>query len=147
MIQFPELDHHKSIYTELDTQKKDKNYYTEMIGNVKNKDVIIIDDMIDTGSRIITAANHCKNNGALRIYAYATHGLFSNNAIDKINNCNALDEVFVTNTIDIMNTNEYSSNNIPNNKISRVSIGPLIAEAIRRNQIHNSLSSITHLNE
>eukprot|EP01083_Nonionella_stella_P262342 892139_1 len=105
--------------------------------------------MIDTGSRLINAAQKCKGSGAFRVFACATHGIFSGDALFRINKCKELDEIFVTNTIyppRIPADMQGDEALLNCDKLSYVSIGPIIAEAIRRIQIKNSLSSMTHIN-
>lgn len=139
LIEFQELQSHHKI--------SDVNE-TEVIGNVKHCDVIVLDDMIDTGTRLINAAQKCKHEGAFRIFAFATHGIFSDDALLRINKCKELDEVFVTNTIypPRISTNPVIDDDLLEcDKLSYVSIGPIIAEAIRRMQIRNSLASMTHI--
>lgn len=55
-----------------------------LVGSVKDKDVIIIDDMIDTGGTLVKAVDMIKQMGAHRVYCFATHGLFSNKALDNL---------------------------------------------------------------
>lgn len=105
----------------------------ELVGNVKNQECIIIDDIIDTAGTLCAAAGVLKENGATNVMAFATHGLFSKDAIDKINKSD-LDKVVVTNTI------PYTKE--PSNKIHILSVGTLIAEAIRRIYNNESLSAI-----
>lgn len=136
LIEFQELQSHHKISTINET---------EIIGNVKHRDVIVLDDMIDTGTRLINAAKKCKESGAFRIFAFATHGIFSNDALLRINKCKELDEIFVTNTIYPPRINLNVVDSLNCDKLSYVSIGPIIAEAIRRIQIRNSLSSMTHI--
>jgi len=104
-----------------------------LIGDVKNKEVIIVDDMCDTGSTLIKASEELKKNGAKRIYGCVTHPVFSKNAIDRIKD-SSFSEFIVSDTIPI--TQEISSN------IVQVSIAPLLAEAIRRTQNGDSLSNL-----
>jgi ribose-phosphate pyrophosphokinase len=118
----------------------------QIVGDdVKYRDVIIIDDMIDTGSRLLNAAKICKEQGCARIYAFATHGLFSGDALDLIRKSD-IDEVIITNTIfpppTIMDGSQEWCE-----KLSYVSVAPVIAECIRRIQVNNSLASMTHLIE
>lgn len=108
-----------------------------LVGDVKNCDVLIIDDMIDTGSRVSIAAEICKKNGAKRIFAYATHGLFSGNCVERLEEA-PIDEIYVTNTI------PYDDSKFCR-KIMYTSIAPLVAEAIRRKTFCNSLQTLTHL--
>lgn len=63
----------------LTLKDRQENYF---IGDVKEKDVIIYDDMIDSGSTMIRAIEQSKLNGAKRVYAFATHGIFSGNALE-----------------------------------------------------------------
>ena len=70
----------------------------ELVGDIRDNDCIIIDDIIDTGGTLSLAAKVLKEKGAKNVYAFATHGLFSGKAIENINN-SQLDKVIVTNTI------------------------------------------------
>ena len=69
-----------------------------LIGNVKGKTCIIIDDMIDTAGTLCEAAKLLKEQGASKVYAFATHGLFSGEAGDRIAN-SELEKVITTDTI------------------------------------------------
>jgi len=110
-----------------------------LVGDVSHSDVVIIDDMIDTGTRVSNCANFLKKAGAKRIFAYATHGIFSAGAIDRIEK-SALTEVLVT------DTNEIQPDSYKSSKVKFLSVAPLMAEAIRRVLVKNSLSSLTHIN-
>jgi len=72
-----------------------------VIGDVKDKDALIIDDMIDTGGTMIQAAQALKDNGAQRVFAACTHAVLSGPAIDRINN-SVLEEMIVTDTIPVL---------------------------------------------
>lgn len=109
----------------------------ELVGNVKDCDCIIIDDMIDTAGTLCLAAEELKKNGARKVYAFATHGLFSGKAYDNIEN-SCLERVVVTNTIPMKTPNI----GVKTDKIVQLSVGVLIAEAIRRIQRNESLSEI-----
>ncbi|MCE2705956.1 MAG: ribose-phosphate pyrophosphokinase [Proteobacteria bacterium] len=102
-----------------------------IIGDVSGKNCIIVDDMIDTANTLCKAAEALKIRGAQKVYAYATHAVFSNNAIERINN-SILDEVVITDTI------PFTNNNSP--KIRTVSISALVAETIRRINNEESIS-------
>ena len=91
-------------------------------------------ELTDEGS-IIAAAAALKDRGAKRIYAYATHPVFSEPAIERIND-SAIDRVIVTDTIPL------APNAVASSKIRQVSIAPLIAEAIRRIHHGDSVSSL-----
>lgn len=95
-----------------------------IIGDVKDKTCVMIDDMIDTAGTICAAADALKKNGALDIYACATHGVLSGPAIERIN-ASSLKEVVVTNTI--AQGPEKASP-----KIKVLSVGKLLGHAIKR---------------
>ncbi|KAL8453280.1 hypothetical protein Emag_001946 [Eimeria magna] len=70
----------------------------DLVGSVDGRDAIIVDDMIDTAGTLVEAARELKSKGAKRVFAFATHGLFSGPAIDRIQR-SALEEVVITDTI------------------------------------------------
>ena len=111
-----------------------------IIGEINGKTCILVDDMIDTANTLCKAAEALKNRGAIAVYAYATHPVFSNHAIERINQ-SVLDEVIVTDTIPL--TDEiFTSNNGLNSKIRVVSIANLVAETIRRINNEESISAM-----
>ncbi|MFN8769246.1 MAG: ribose-phosphate pyrophosphokinase [Neisseriaceae bacterium] len=101
-----------------------------IIGDVNGKNCLIVDDMIDTANTLCKAAEALKVQGANKVYAYATHAVFSNNAISKINDSN-IDEVVITDTVPLRDGSE---------KIRIVSISALFAETIRRINNEESVS-------
>ena len=88
----------------------------ELVGNVKDKTCIIIDDMIDTAGTLCKAADMLKTNGATKVYAFATHGVFSGKAYDNIEK-SCLEKVIVTNSIPGKKTSD---------KIVQLSVGILL---------------------
>lgn len=106
-----------------------------VIGEVQDRDVVIIDDMIDTAGTLTAAGAAIKARGARHVVAYATHAVFSGAAISRLQD-SAIDGVIVTNTIPL----SPEARECP--KISQVSIAPLIAEAIRRIHHGDSVSSL-----
>eukprot|EP01130_Rhizamoeba_saxonica_P016836 TRINITY_DN7859_c1_g1_i1.p1 TRINITY_DN7859_c1_g1~~TRINITY_DN7859_c1_g1_i1.p1 ORF type:complete len:331 (+),score=64.29 TRINITY_DN7859_c1_g1_i1:279-1271(+) len=88
---------------------------------------IIVDDMIDTGTRLEQTANKLKEEGVERVIACASHPVFSGNYLERINSC-GVDEVIVSDSINV-------SEDKLSDKITILSVAPLLAEAIRR--IHN----------
>lgn len=72
----------------------------EIVGNVYGKSVIIVDDIIATGSTLVAASNAIKELGAKEIAVYGTHGIFADNAREKLQNCAAIDAIYTTNSID-----------------------------------------------
>lgn len=95
-----------------------------LMGDVNNKNIIMIDDMIDTAGTICEASKLLKNKGANQIFVFATHGLFSKNAIERINNSN-IDKVIITNTVE----NSLIKNE---KKFDMMDVSWLCAEAIKR---------------
>lgn len=106
-----------------------------LIGEVKDKTAIIIDDMVDTAGTLTQAAQVLVNKGARRVVAYATHPVLSGPAVERIK-ASPIDEMVVTNTIRLSPEAEGCS------KIVQVSVADLLAEAIRRIQCGDSLSSL-----
>jgi ribose-phosphate pyrophosphokinase len=106
-----------------------------IIGDVKGKNCVIVDDMIDTAGTLCTAANALSNAGALTVLACATHGVLSGPALERISN-SQLQEVMVTNTIPVEGLVQKCD------RLKTLSVSKLLAEAIRR--IHNdeSVSSL-----
>jgi ribose-phosphate pyrophosphokinase len=108
-----------------------------LVGNVTGKQVIIIDDIIDTAGTLCEATKVLKEMGALNVSCFATHGLFSGNAIENIQK-SRLDQVIVTNTVPPKEKEEE----LTGGKITRLSVAPILAEAIFRIQTKTSISSL-----
>jgi ribose-phosphate pyrophosphokinase len=106
-----------------------------VIGDVVDKDTIILDDMIDTGGTIIQAAAALKEKGAKRVVAACTHAVLSDSAVDKLNN-SVIEELIVTNTIPLDSKKERCR------KLTVLSIASLIGEAIKRIHEESSISSL-----
>ena len=108
-----------------------KSQVMNIIGNVKGKNCLLVDDIIDSGGTIVNAAKALKAKGAKDVYVYVTHGVLSGNAVEQINN-SKIKKLILTDTIDNSNKIKKSS------KIVVLSISNLMAEAIKR--ISNSTS-------
>ena len=106
-----------------------------IIGDVKDRDCIIVDDMIDTGGTLAKAAEALKEHGANRIYAYATHPVFSGNAAQNIKD-SLIDEIVVTDSIAL--TDEI----IATGKVRQLSLSSMLSEAIRRVSNEESISAM-----
>jgi len=106
-----------------------------LIGDVKGKVAIILDDMIDTAGTLTQAAGALKQNGAALIYAAATHGVLSGPAIDRLNG-SVIEEILLTDSIPLGEKAERTS------KIRVLSVAPLLGEAIRRIHEDESVSSL-----
>ena len=92
-----------------------------IIGDIKDKVCILVDDMIDTAGTITNAANALKDLGAKAVYACCTHGVLSGPAIERINS-SAIEELVMLNTIPIPEGTKFKS----------ISVAPLFSEAIKR---------------
>ena len=106
-----------------------------IIGDVQDRTCIIIDDIVDTANTLCEAALALKKHGAKKVVAYATHPIFSGDAINSINN-SELDEIVITDTI----TLEENAKNTK--KIRQLSVAELLAETIRRISHEDSISSL-----
>jgi ribose-phosphate pyrophosphokinase len=102
-----------------------------IIGDVTGKDVIMIDDMVDTAGTMVKAASALKKNGATSVMACATHAVLSGKAYDNLDN-GELDELVVSNTL-------VSK---PNKKIKVLTVAPLFGEVIRRVYHNESVNSL-----
>ncbi len=107
-----------------------------VIGDVTGKDCIIIDDMIDTAGTLVQAAKALRKNGARRIFAAATHPVFSDPAIQRIAECAELEAVIITDTIPLSDAGKKLD------KIKVVTTADILAKAIHRTFNHDSVSSL-----
>ncbi len=106
-----------------------------VIGEVSEKDCILIDDICDTAGTLTNAANALKNKNANSVHAYITHGILSDPAMERIDN-SPIDKMIITDSILARNDVKESS------KIEQISIAPLIGEAIGRITENKSVSSL-----
>jgi len=106
-----------------------------VIGDVKGKNAILFDDMIDTAGTITQAVSALKINGAKRVVAACTHAVLSGPALDRINESD-LEEVIATNTIPMDDKAEKCK------KLTVLSVAPLLGEAIKRIHEESSISSL-----
>ena len=104
-----------------------------IIGDPSGKNVIIVDDMIDTATTFVKCAEILKEKGAQSIIGVTVHPVFSGNAIEKINNCNAISKLYITDTIPLKQNSD---------KIEVISVADLLAEAIIRTHDNRSISSL-----
>ena len=103
-----------------------------LIGSVEGKNVIILDDIVDTAGTLCGSANALKENGANKVYACASHGVLSDPAFERIKT-SALEELLLLDTI------QCPKNRPGVDKIKYISVTPLLAEAIRRIHKNESL--------
>lgn len=105
-----------------------------VIGEVRGKNAIIIDDIVDTGGTVISAVEALKDNEAREIYVGCTHGVLSPPAIQRIRD-SQIKEVVITNTIPLGKEKAVD-------KIRTLSVAPLLGEAIKRTHEESSVSSL-----
>jgi ribose-phosphate pyrophosphokinase len=105
-----------------------------LIGDVKGRDAVVIDDMIDTAGTLVQAADALEREGARRILACGVHPVLSGPAIPRIEG-SALEKVIVTNSIPLGPDRQHP-------KITVLSVAPLLAEAIRRIHDEESVSTL-----
>ncbi len=106
-----------------------------IIGEVKNRTCVLMDDLVDTAGTLCEAASALKQKGALKVLAYCTHPVLSGGAVSRINN-SQLDELVVTDTIPLSDEAKASD------KIRQLSIAELLAETMRRIAMEDSVSSL-----
>lgn len=109
----------------------EKTEVMNILGSVKNKIAILVDDIVATGGSLIEAAEGLSKKGALEVYAGVSHGVLSGNALERIRLSKALKEVVITDSIPFRKAKK-------NPKIKVVTISSLLADAIYR--IHNEAS-------
>ncbi|WWO96061.1 MAG: ribose-phosphate pyrophosphokinase [Candidatus Dasytiphilus stammeri] len=106
-----------------------------IIGEVSNRDCVLVDDMIDTASTLCKAAAALKARGANRVFAYATHPIFSGNAGENLQDSD-IDEVVVCDTIPLTTSIQKMSH------IRTITLSGMLAEAIRRISNEESISAM-----
>lgn len=106
-----------------------------VIGDVKGKDVLLADDMCSTGGTLVSAAKACREKGAERIFAAATHGLLIGDCVEKIEK-SLIEALFITNTI------PYTERLARSTKIRTVSVGIPFSQAIRCLVTQGSLAQL-----
>ena len=112
-----------------------KSEVMNIVGNVKHKICVIVDDIIDSGGTIVNAAKALKDKGAKEIYVYITHAVLSGSAVDKIKE-SQIKKLIITDTIDNSKKIKISK------KIEVISFAPMISEAIKRISNSTSVSSL-----
>ena len=119
-------------------KRRDEDNQSEVmnvIGEVKGKDCVLVDDMVDSAGTLCNAAGALKDRGARKVYAYIVHPVLSGDAIKKINK-SKLDQLVVTDTIPLSDSAKACK------KIRVISLAPTLAEAIRRVNNEESISAM-----
>ena len=116
-------------------EKVGESEVMNIIGDVKDKTCVILDDIADSGGTLCNAAKALKSNGAQEIYSYIVHGVLSGDALERIKGSD-IKELILTDTIQATE----SVKNIKN--IRHISIAPLMGEAIKRIHSDSSVSAL-----
>lgn len=123
------------IYKRRDPKEHNVSHALSMAGRVKDKHVVIVDDMIDTAGTVCSAAEMMRDYGALSVRVAATHAILSEPAIDRIKNA-PIEEMIITNTLPV-------SEDVRTLDIVKVlSIAPILAEALQAIFMESSVSEI-----
>ncbi|MEI8407172.1 MULTISPECIES: ribose-phosphate diphosphokinase [unclassified Kribbella] len=122
------------IHKTRDIERPNETVANRVVGEVKNRVCILVDDMIDTAGTITKAADALYADGAAGVVIAATHAILSGPAVDRLKNCQA-SEVIVTNTLPIAEDRRFD-------KLTELSIAPLISRAIREVFEDGSVTSL-----
>ncbi|MEU4198256.1 ribose-phosphate diphosphokinase [Kribbella sp. NPDC026611] len=122
------------IHKTRDIERPNETVANRVVGEVKGRVCILVDDMIDTGGTITKAADALYAEGAAGVVIAATHAILSGPAVDRLKNCQA-SEVIVTNTLPIAEDRRFD-------KLTELSIAPLISRAIREVFEDGSVTSL-----
>lgn len=119
--------------------KERRQKYTQktdlmLVGDVRGKDCILVDDIADTSYTITRAAKMLREHGALKIYAIVSHALLSANAVENIEQ-SAIDQLIVSNSVP-------QSQHSRSDKIKVFDVAPLFTEAIRRSHFGESMLNL-----
>jgi ribose-phosphate pyrophosphokinase len=122
------------VHKTRDIDRPNESVANRVVGDVKGRICVLVDDMIDTGGTIVKATEALVKEGAAGVVIAATHAILSDPAVDRLKNCPAL-EVVVTNTLPIPPERQFD-------KLTCLSIAPLISRAIREVFEDGSVTSI-----
>jgi ribose-phosphate pyrophosphokinase len=122
------------IHKTRDVDRPNESVANRVVGDVKGRICVLVDDMIDTGGTIVKATEALVEAGAANVVIAATHAILSDPAVDRLKNCSAL-EVVVTNTLPIPAERAFD-------KLTVLSIAPLISRAIREVFEDGSVTSL-----
>jgi ribose-phosphate pyrophosphokinase len=123
------------VYKRRDPTQHNVSSALEMAGSVAGRHVVIVDDIIDTAGTVTNAAEMVRDQGAISVRIAATHGVFSEPAVDRIKNA-PVEEVIVTNTLPV------SAEALELDKIQVLSIAPILAETLQAIFMDSSVSEI-----
>lgn len=116
-------------------ESPEKTEVMHVLGEVENRNAVIVDDLIATGSSLVEAVEALKKAGCKSIRAAITHGVLSGPAIERVDKCGDLEELVVTNSIPVTNHRKHP-------RIKVLSVAGLLGEAIKRIHWEQSVSSL-----
>jgi ribose-phosphate pyrophosphokinase len=119
-----------------------KNYDPYLVGDVRGRVCILIDDIVNTGTTLKSSVEQLQASGAAKIYAWATHGVFgplNPETPEMIQSQEGLEFLLISNSV--------SSNIMLTPKIRQLNVGPLLAEAIARSLHNESITGILDLDD
>jgi ribose-phosphate pyrophosphokinase len=122
------------IHKTRDINRPNESVANRVVGEVRGRVCVLVDDMIDTGGTIVKATEALMADGAAAVIIAATHAILSDPAVDRLKNCSA-DEVVVTNTLPIPDDRRFD-------KLTVLSIAPLVSRAIREVFEDGSVTSL-----
>lgn len=124
---------------EEDLKNPDLETMVTLVGNVRDRPVFLVDDMIDKSTSWIAAAETVvKKGGATKVYCMATHGLFGGDCLAELAECECIDKIVVTNAFPIPERKVEEARG----KLVVIAVDNLLAEAIRRNHHGESISQL-----
>ncbi|MDQ6935117.1 MAG: ribose-phosphate diphosphokinase [Actinomycetota bacterium] len=112
------------IHKTRDIDRPNETTANRVVGDVRDRTCVLVDDIIDTGSTVVKAAEALMDGGAAGVVIAATHAVLSDPAVDRLKNCPAT-EIVVTNTLPLSADHEFD-------KLTCMSIAPLLSQAIRQ---------------
>jgi len=110
-----------------------------VVGDVKDCDVIMVDDMTATGGTLSAAAKMCREQGAKSVHAFVSHFPLTEKGVDRLTNESQLDELVVTDSIPLRAG--FDPSKLPF-KLTQLSVAPLIGEAIKRTHVNESINDL-----
>ena len=110
-----------------------------VVGDVKDCDVIMVDDMTATGGTLSAAAKMCRDNGAKSVHAFVSHFPLTEKGVDRLTHETQLDELVVTDSIPLRKG--FDPSKLPF-KLTQLSVAPLIGEAIKRTHMNESINDL-----
>ncbi|VAX36875.1 Ribose-phosphate pyrophosphokinase [hydrothermal vent metagenome] len=116
-------------------ESPEKTQVMNILGDVKGKHAILVDDIVATAGSLVEAVEALKKKGVKDVYAAISHGVLSGKATERLKNCSALKELVITDSIPLKPSKQID-------KIKQVSVAPLLAEAIYRTHEEQSISCL-----